>query len=411
VNEKAAKIITALGRMTEWSLYGIIFSLPVSKTAIEVCATIAIASWVCAKLLSGREGMRLARTDLDLPIAAFYLISFLSILWSTHPSISISAFWSKTTEYILLYFITVETFRDKRMMRNAMLFLAASVLLIGADGIYQKIVGRDLLRGYELHSMERLTCSFPFPNGLSSWLVVVSYPVIAMAAYYKGDVKVRVTALVFAALIAFLAYFGFTRAAFLSFAGALAVMLLLKGGRASIIVLVLLAVSAASVMFLVPDEIRSRIYVLKLFSGSSAEHRIIVWKTALRMFMERPLLGQGLNTFMANYERFRAPGDSGIWYAHNSYLQVAAELGIAGFLSFSWLAAKIVWTSVVSWNKIADSSIRIAYLGLFCGITAFLILSLFEVTHYSLQSAVLFYLSIGILMALKKIGLNEYGKV
>ncbi|GAG18543.1 unnamed protein product, partial [marine sediment metagenome] len=59
---------------------------------------------------------------------------------------------------------------------------------------------------------------------------------------------------------------------------------------------------------------------------------------------------------------------------------------------------------------IKDEFLRYLYLGLFCGIVAFLIYSGLDTILYSLKLAVLFYFSLGLLMAIKNVGL-KYGKV
>jgi putative inorganic carbon (HCO3(-)) transporter len=354
----------------------------------------------------GRDGLKLADTGLNMPIAVFYVISFLSIFWSTHPDISVSAFWRKLTEYILLFFIVAETVNDERIVRNIIAAMALSVFIVCADGIYQNITGHDLIRGYPLHSLERITGPFRFPNGLSAWLLVVSFPLIILSFFYKENTALKAANYALLVLIAYCAFYGFTRAAFLSFILGLGVMLILIGGRRPLIALTALFIIAPILILILPENVRNHVYVLKLFSGSSTQHRLHVWTAGWRMFMEKPFLGQGLNTFMANYARFRLPEDSGIWYAHNSYLQIAAEIGIFGLISFLWMIAKAAAISLRSWKGINDDFLRLIHIGLFCGIISFLIQSFFDVTHFSLQSAVLFYFSLGLLSAVRNIGLK-----
>ena len=107
---------------------------------------------------------------------------------------------------------------------------------------------------------------------------------------------------------------------------------------------------------------------------------------------------------MANYERFRMPGESGIWYAHNCYLQIAAETGIFGLLAFLWMAGRLITASLKSWKLIKDEFLR------YRGLVSFLIYSGSDTILYSLRLAVLFYFSLGLLMAIKNVGL-KYGKV
>lgn len=400
-------ILIVLNRMTEWSLCILIFSLPFSKSAVEICAIIAITTWLTRKVLCGKKALRLAHTDLNMPIALFYSISFFSIFWSSHPAISISAFWRKLTEYILLYFIIVETATEKRVIRNILFAIAVSVIIVCADGIYQKFTGHDFIRGYALHSLERITASFKFPNGLSSWLLVVTFPFICLATFYRKNVRLQIFLYVSLILLGYCLFFGLTRAAFISFVLAFGFMLILIGSKRQRVVSVAVILCVFLLIIFLPQNIKDQIYLFKIFSGSSTQHRIKVLTTAWKMFTNKPYFGHGLNTFMANYAAFRAPDEQGIWYAHNSYLQIAAELGIFGLFAFMWMILKMAFVSARSWRLINDDFLKYLFLGLFCGITAYLVFSSVEVTHFSLQSAVIFYFSLGLLIAIKNIGLTD----
>ena len=409
------KGVSALDRIIEWSLYVLIFSLPFSKTLIEICIITAIICWMSKKLLLGKDGLRLPDTYLNLPMLIFFLISFLSIFWSTHPGISISAFFRKLSEYILLYFIVVEAVREKRIVGNIIKALMLSVFFMCANGIFQKFTGYDFVRNYPLFSLQHMTSAFKFPNGFSAWLLIVSFPFICLTFFYKEDLRVRLTSLGLTVLTSYCLFHTYTRGAIISFILAVFLMFLLKGGKIYYAICAILIIGIAVIALVLPEDagpykgIRYYIGMSELVSGISSQHRIRMWTTGWKMFMDRPLLGQGLNTFMANYERFRIPEEYGIWYAHNCFLQIGAETGIFGLLAFMWMILRMTVTSIKSWKFIEDRFLRYVYLGLFCGIVAFLIHSAVETNLYVLQLAVLFYLSLGLLTAVKKMGLS-YGK-
>lgn len=136
-----------------------------------------------------------------------------------------------------------------------------------------------------------------------------------------------------------------------------------------------------------------------------------MWKTAWNMIRNNPFLGQGLNTFMANYVRFKPlEGQiigSGISYAHNCFLQIAAEIGIFGLLSFLWIVLRATLDSINKQRIIKNGFLSSMHLGLFCGIIAFLIYSAFETSLYSFRLAILFWYSLGLLMALSRIGVKN----
>jgi len=64
--------------------------------------------------------------------------------------------------------------------------------------------------------------------------------------------------------------------------------------------------------------------------------RVAMWRASLAMLRDRPLLGSGLNTFSLIYPRYRLPQDraAGQPFAHNIFLNMAAEGGLAGLGAF-----------------------------------------------------------------------------
>jgi O-antigen ligase len=74
-----------------------------------------------------------------------------------------------------------------------------------------------------------------------------------------------------------------------------------------------------------------------LFNGSS---RLDYWLIAWRMFVASPIVGQGPDT----YQQFYTPGHVYLFgHAHSLPLNLLAENGIIGLLTFAWLAAIIAW--------------------------------------------------------------------
>jgi putative inorganic carbon (hco3(-)) transporter len=69
-------------------------------------------------------------------------------------------------------------------------------------------------------------------------------------------------------------------------------------------------------------------------TDAATENRDEVNRDTLYYLRNNPLLGSGGGTFYSNYPQFRGAdvGGSYVLYAHNDYLQVAAETGIPGLL-------------------------------------------------------------------------------
>lgn len=71
------------------------------------------------------------------------------------------------------------------------------------------------------------------------------------------------------------------------------------------------------------------------------------WKLAITMFKDNPIIGQGINSFDVY---FNQSGIKEKYYnfagAHNSYLQILAELGIVGFILYFILISKNMYKGV-----------------------------------------------------------------
>jgi O-antigen ligase len=112
------------------------------------------------------------------------------------------------------------------------------------------------------------------------------------------------------------------------------------------------------------------------------QDRPAIWRDAWVMMLRDPVFGTGLGTFQWTfpaYETVRA--DLPAKYAHNDYLQAAAELGIVGlaFIACAFLAA---WKKAIrSYTESEDPLVRGAALGIMGALTA---TGLQELTDFSL---------------------------
>ena len=122
-----------------------------------------------------------------------------------------------------------------------------------------------------------------------------------------------------------------------------------------------------------------------------------MWQSALRMTWDRPILGQGVNTFMANYLHYWVGGQQQPRYAHNCYLQMAAETGLVGLGTFLWLLWSMVglWRRAMRWMLSQDPP-DFLLMGWTAGLTAFLVQAAVDTNFYSLRQAFLFWTLAGI---------------
>ncbi len=115
-------------------------------------------------------------------------------------------------------------------------------------------------------------------------------------------------------------------------------------------------------------------------------------QTAVNMFASQPLFGVGVGQYYLLSERF-APEElfavSSLFrraQAHNAFLQVAAELGVVGLITFVWMIGAALWIIASGLRKRPHDAVLLGAAG---GITAFLLTTassghplLLEVTAY-----------------------------
>lgn len=97
-------------------------------------------------------------------------------------------------------------------------------------------------------------------------------------------------------------------------------------------------------------------------------------------------------------------------YAHNCYLQIAAETGIVGLLSFLLLIGTFFISTIKNLAKIKDRFSHAVLSAISAGIIVTLVHSVVDTNLYSLQLSVLFWVMLGVNAAIiKATGRDEEG--
>ena len=191
--------------------------------------------------------------------------------------------------------------------------------------------------------------------GSASVLLTVQVLMTAAAAGGLGFATrgARITISVLVVLLAAVAVISGSRSGWLSLAGATVIVASLALMDARGRDLVARGLRSRPMRLAIVPVVIAGITVASLFgpamidrlAGSGDGGRPTYWATALRMFEEAPLLGQGPGTWMVRRIAFTHTGEMDLYmpHAHNQYFQTAAELGLMG------LAAGLVAFGAVAW--------------------------------------------------------------
>ncbi|MDD5688034.1 MAG: O-antigen ligase family protein [Elusimicrobia bacterium] len=80
-------------------------------------------------------------------------------------------------------------------------------------------------------------------------------------------------------------------------------------------------------------------FIIKILEPESF-NRVLWWLAAVKMILSKPITGIGIGAFADAYQKYKLSGLNST-YAHNYFLQIAAEVGIIGFSMFVWFFLKL----------------------------------------------------------------------
>jgi len=382
------KAIKALEKIIEFSLYGLILFIPISKGAIEFFAAIAILSFIAKKML--KPDFLFLKNNAHLFLLLFVLFNALSLFNSgVYFRKSFNTLFFKWWEYILIFLVVEDALITQQKVRKAIRIFLVVAAVVGIDAFFQKVSGFDFLRHKQIGFIEEgvyaLTGSFNHYNSFSAYLISVLPLAIVLFVDKLQKIIVRIGVFLLIVLLIGALLFTFSRGGWVGFlAAGLLMNFLLPRKKISLAMLSLFMFSL--VIF---SSIGKR--AIFIFQGGGDMGRFEIWRSTWIMIKENPFLGKGIGTYMDYLSKYSP--SLGAQYAHNSFLQIWAETGIFSLLSFLCFIFTLVWQGIKAF-KITHNYLL---LGILSSLFGFLTHSFFDNHFYSLQLSMLFWVFLGIL--------------
>ncbi|MBZ5614065.1 MAG: O-antigen ligase family protein [Acidobacteriia bacterium] len=381
----------AFGAVEPWSIF-----------ALEACATLLLAVWAYRQWIRGELDLR--GNPLYLPMAAFFALGL--VQWAA----GTTAYRHVTYSHLLLYaaygmlaFVMTQTLRHSSQfgimakgftVYGAVVALFAVVQGMAPNGkIYWMRTleqGGNIYGPYVNHNhyaglMEMLT---PFPL------------VLAATRLTSGNRKLAVAGI--AALMAASIFLSGSRggmAAFVAQMVVLSVILVRKRDGSWKQPLMLGAFLAMVIVFLFwmgNNELTRRLASIHSEAREeiSGGVRLTIDRDCLRMLIKRPLLGWGLGAFPIVYPEFRSFYTTFfVNQAHNDYLQLLVETGLAGFSIAAWFLVLVFRQAAAKlrnddWTENASGALTVAAL---LGCVGILVHSFVDFNLQIPANAALFY--------------------
>lgn len=296
-------------------------------------------------------------------------VIFLSLFWmvlttmtSELPVVSLKYLLSRLWFVIPFYFLAALVFRKMENIKKFYwLYIIALVVVILYTLIQHSKYGFEEEAGHWVMS--------PFYNDHTAYgaALAIFYPVVAGMVFYPNTSKnYKILSLLVLAIFTVALIFSYGRAAWISVAGALGVLIVVLL-RIKFYWIAIITVVFFGVFFAFQQQILDKLEKNKQDSSANfVEHiqsmsnitsdasnleRINRWQAAIRMFDDRPIVGWGPGTYQfvyAPYQRSKEKtiistnlGDRG--NAHSEYLGPLSEMGFPGMVIFILLMIVVIY--------------------------------------------------------------------
>jgi O-antigen ligase len=379
----------AFGAVEPWSIF-----------ALEMCALLLLLVWGARQWFNGQ--LNVSDHVLYRPMAAFFAVALVQWLAGT------TAYRHVTYSHLLLYaaygmlaFVVTQSLRRSSQFELMAGLFTAYGAVVAAFAILQGMAPNGKL--YWVWPLEQGGWIYgPYVNhnhyaGLMEMLT--PFPLVLAASHFtNGNRKIMVASV--AALMGASIFLSGSRggmAAFVTQMVALGVLMVRRRERKWREPLMLGAVLAMVIIFLIwmgGNELTRR---LATFHSEAREEinggfRLSIDRDCLRMFAKRPLLGWGLGAFPIVYPEFRSFYTTFfVNHAHNDYLQLLVETGLAGFSIAVWFMVLVFRKAagkLKNWTETATGALTVAAL---LGVVGILVHSFIDFNLQIPANAALFY--------------------
>jgi tetratricopeptide (TPR) repeat protein len=333
----------------------------------QVMALAVLGPFVVHRLV---QKQWLPRTPLDLPLLGFYLLNVVSTALSADLRVSVENL-AHLTIFILVYYVLV----DWQLSGWELSDFVRPMLLVAGIVVLLEILELALWMGIwavgtgELSPLltlgeyrRRLVMG---PANVLAWYVVLLLPLVLAECLTARHLRTRANLGALAVGAVLVLASTLSRSGLIGLAVALTVFALLtvlpglqRGSRSlraclrkprNVAVLLLAVVVSLAFAGAAVRLLPSRLYTVSV--------RFELWQAAAEIISRRPIFGGGPGTFGYLFHQVPDPDPNAtdMYYnnAHNGFINIAAESGLAGLVAALWLLAALARTG---WRYLTDTA-------------------------------------------------------
>jgi O-antigen ligase len=300
----------------------------------ELAAIAGLASMAIRRMSAG---LTIAHVNVEvIAIVVLGAIIVLTLPFSIWPGGSAKVFTDIYVKIILIFALMMSTITTAKRVRQMTWIMIVASGYIASRAVFDYVRGVNLVEGDRVRGA--VGGMFENPNDLALNLVTFLAPTLFIILHDRKPTR-RIVACGLA--VAMLAAIVCTKSRS-GFLGLLAMGAVVKFYTAEVKPAAVGAMLLAGLMALpaMPDSFWNRMDSIMNAeedqTGSRAA-RLRLLDQGIQVFMDNPITGIGAGQF----KNYNAPGETEKWrVTHNVWLQVGAELGIGGLLTFGFLVTR-----------------------------------------------------------------------
>lgn len=397
-----AAMFFALDKVLLFSVLSIPFSIPLKEFYPNLGFNIDIPTeplfvgimliFILKLLIEHKYDRKILKHPLTIMIIIYIVWHLVTVCTSTMPLVSLKS-WLASIWFILpFFFLGVLLFRNERnMYKFFFLYMIPFAALIIFTLVKHSAYNFDQHIGNGIMN--------PFFNDHTSYGAAIAMFIPFLLGFSLNreiNWKWRIVSAILLGIFITGLIFSYTRAAWISLLGALAMFLILKFKISNKIVFALIVIGIGGVV-LMQDRILIKMEgnkvesstdfskhiksISNITSDASNLERINRWNCAIRMFKEKPVFGWGPGTYQFKYAPFQHSdektiistnaGDGG--NAHSDYLGSLAESGLFGMLNYILVCIIIYITGTRTYRKLKDKRLKMIVASALCGLVTYII--------------------------------------
>ncbi|WP_295148608.1 O-antigen ligase [uncultured Peptoniphilus sp.] len=375
-------------------LFASAFLYPFVPDALGLIMLLSMGFFVLLRTFLYKEEFKVGKRT--VPLAIFVFIIVFSTITSIDPSGSVRDLALNAAGISFLFAMT-NSIKTRGQLNAFISTLLLSALVVALFGVLQYFTGVEMRPEWldtenNTDIAVRVYSVFFNPNILAEYLVLIT-PIAVGMTWYTKRMRKKILFAGSTGILLICIVMTLSRGGWVGLALAALAFVLLVDKR---LLLLGVPMGLGGLAFL-PQKVVDRITSIGSTVDSSNMYRIKIWQITRDVIRDNMVGGVGFGyvPFKETFERYIRTMP--IYHAHNTYLEVAAEIGLIGFIFFMLLLFSSLKYTYVNLVKSQDKYYKYLGAGLFASIIGIMGHGLVEHFLYIPRIIFTFWIVLGII--------------